>query len=91
LSERFGASRLLGGQCIITATLDERGHAVLLGRTPTLTFGELNGASSKRTDAIATTMQDAGVSAFEDLRSQASERRNPFGRRLMDRPHGDTL
>jgi 2-dehydropantoate 2-reductase len=60
LSERFGASRLLGGQCIITATLDERGHAVLLGRTPTLTFGELSGASSKRTDAIATTMQNAG-------------------------------
>jgi 2-dehydropantoate 2-reductase len=213
LSERFDASRLLGGQCIITATLDERGHAVLLGRTPTLTFGELNGASSKRTDAIATTMQDAGftvqasnavllemwekwvllatfagvtclmrgaigdivaagaagliealleecrhiaasqdqmirpdvlqrirallteagstatasmlrdlergtmteadhvlgdllhrqselalsvaiadrVSTFEDLRSAASERRNPFGRRLIDRPHGDSL
>ena len=60
LSERFGASRLLGGQCIITVTLDERGHVVLLGRTPTLTFGELNGAPSKRMDAIATTMQDAG-------------------------------
>jgi 2-dehydropantoate 2-reductase len=60
LSERFGASRLLGGQCIFTATLDERGHAVLLGPTPTLTFGELSGAPSKRTGAIATTMQDAG-------------------------------
>ena len=60
LSERFGASRLLGGQCVITATLDERGHAVRLGPTATLTFGELNGASSKRTEAIATTMQDAG-------------------------------
>jgi len=60
LSERFGASRLLGGQCVITASLDERGHAVLLGPTATLTFGELNGASSKRTEAIATTMQDAG-------------------------------
>jgi 2-dehydropantoate 2-reductase len=60
LSERFGASRLLGGQCIITASLDEHGHAVLLGRTPTLTFGELNGAASKRTDVIAATMQDAG-------------------------------
>jgi len=33
---------------------------VLLGPTATLTFGELNGASSKRTEAIATTMQDAG-------------------------------
>jgi len=60
LSERFGVSRLLGGQCVITASLDERGHAVLLGPTATLTFGELNGASSKRTEAIATTMQDAG-------------------------------
>jgi 2-dehydropantoate 2-reductase len=60
LSERFGASRLVGGQCVITATLDERGHAVLLGPTATLTFGELNSAPSKRIDAIATTMQDAG-------------------------------
>jgi hypothetical protein len=25
------------------------------------------------------------------LRSQASERRDPFGRRLIDRPHGDIL
>ena len=55
-SKRFGASRLLGGQCVITATLDERGHAVLLGPTQMLTFGELNDAASKRTDAIATTM-----------------------------------
>jgi len=60
LSARFGASRLLGGQCVISATLDERGHAVLLGPTATLTFGELNGVSSKRTEAIATTMQGAG-------------------------------
>lgn len=63
LSERFGASRLLGGQCVITATLDERGHAVLLGPTATLTFGELNSTLSRRTEAIATTMQDAGFAA----------------------------
>jgi len=63
LSARFGASRLLGGQCVISATLDERGHAVLLGPTATLTFGELNGVSSKRTEAIATTMQGAGFAA----------------------------
>ena len=60
LSERFGASRLLGGQCVISARLDERGHAVLLGPMQVLTFGELNGAPSKRTDAIAATMQDVG-------------------------------
>ena len=63
LSERFGASRVLGGQCVISATLDERGHAVLLGPTATLTFGELDGASSKRTEAIAATMRDAGFAA----------------------------
>jgi len=63
LSARFGASRLLGGQCVISATLDERGHAVLLGPTATLTFGELNGVSSKRTEAIATMMQGAGFAA----------------------------
>src|SRR5580704_12953236 len=34
--------------------------AVLLGPTATLTFGELNGTLSRRTEAIATTMQDAG-------------------------------
>jgi 2-dehydropantoate 2-reductase len=50
---------VLGGQCVITATLDERGHAVLLGPTQMLAFGELNGAASKRTEAIATTMQGA--------------------------------
>lgn len=60
LSERFGASRVLGGQCVITATLDERGHAVLLGPSATLTFGELDGTLSGRTEAIATTLQDAG-------------------------------
>jgi 2-dehydropantoate 2-reductase len=37
LSERFGASRVLGSQCLISATLDERGHAVLLGPAATLT------------------------------------------------------
>jgi 2-dehydropantoate 2-reductase len=60
LSERFGPSRLLGGQCVITARLDERGHAVLLGPMQVLTFGELNGVPSKRTDAIAATMQGGG-------------------------------
>lgn len=60
LSERFGASRLLGGQCVISARLDEHGHAVLLGPMQVLTFGELNGALSKRTEAIAATMQGAG-------------------------------
>jgi 2-dehydropantoate 2-reductase len=63
LSERFGASRLVGGLCAIAATLDERGYVVLLGRTPTLAFGEVDGTPSERTDFIATTMQDAGFAA----------------------------
>ncbi len=60
LSERFGPSRLLGGQCVISARLDERGHAALLGPMQVLTFGELNGAPSMRVDAIAATMKNAG-------------------------------
>jgi 2-dehydropantoate 2-reductase len=63
LSERFGASRLLGGLCAIAATLDERGYVVLLGRTPTLAFGEVNCTPSERTNAIVTIMQDAGFAA----------------------------
>ena len=39
LSERFGASRLLGGLCAIAATLDERGYVVLLGRTQRIALG----------------------------------------------------
>src|SRR3954452_22711244 len=44
LSERFGTARVLGGLCVIAATLNGRGHAMLLGPMKVLTFGELEGS-----------------------------------------------
>jgi 2-dehydropantoate 2-reductase len=60
LSECFGAARVLGGLCWITATLDGQGHVKLLGPTTVLTFGELEGGFSHRVSAIAAAMSDAG-------------------------------
>jgi 2-dehydropantoate 2-reductase len=60
LSECFGAGRVLGGLCAISATLNGRGHVMLLGPTTILTFGELEGGYSHRVNAIAAAISDAG-------------------------------
>ena len=60
LSKRFGAERVVGGLCAISARLNENGHVVLLGRTPSVTFGEWDGGRSRRIDAIAATLSDSG-------------------------------
>jgi 2-dehydropantoate 2-reductase len=60
LSERFGAERVLGGLCVIAATLNGRGHAMLLGPMKVLTFGELDGGYSPRVKAIAAAISDSG-------------------------------
>jgi 2-dehydropantoate 2-reductase len=44
LSECFGTARVLGGLGWITATLNGRGHVMLLGPRTAITFGELEGA-----------------------------------------------
>ncbi len=59
LDERFGKARVLGGACVIAATLNEK-HAILhLNESHTLSFGERDGALSTRVEAIASLM--AGV------------------------------
>jgi len=60
LSERFGTARVLGGLGWITATLNDRGHVMLLGPRTAITFGELEGGYSDRVNAIAATISDAG-------------------------------
>ena len=60
LSERFGTARVLGGLGWITATLNGRGHVMLLGPRTTITFGELEGGYSDRVNAIAAAISDAG-------------------------------
>lgn len=63
LDARFGRQRVLGGQCIIAATLDERGTIVHLNDAHSLTFGEREGGMSDRVRAIAEAMAGARFDA----------------------------
>ena len=53
LKERFGDERVLGGQCVISVTLDADGRIAHLNDTHALSFGELDGTASVRANAIA--------------------------------------
>ncbi len=53
LSERFGRDKVLGGYCMISATLDDEGAVLHMGEMHGLTFGELDGSASARVAAIA--------------------------------------
>jgi 2-dehydropantoate 2-reductase len=54
---------LLGGQCIIAATLDERGGVRHLNQSHSLTFGERDGSASERMQRITRELSDAGFDA----------------------------
>jgi 2-dehydropantoate 2-reductase len=62
LDERFGAARVLGGQCLISAKLDDRGSILHLNDSHLLTFGERERNRSPRIDGIAAEM---GKARFE--------------------------
>ena len=62
LDERFGAARILGGQCLISAKLDDRGSILHLNDSHLVTFGEREGSRSPRIDGIAAEM---GKAKFE--------------------------
>jgi 2-dehydropantoate 2-reductase len=59
LAARFGAGAVLGGQCIISATLDGEGRILHLNDMHFLSFGEQNGAKSPRVAAIAAAFSGA--------------------------------
>jgi len=59
LAARFGASAVLGGQCLISATLDAEGQVLHLNDTHFMSFGEQDGSNSPRAKAIATTLSEA--------------------------------
>jgi 2-dehydropantoate 2-reductase len=59
LAARFGAGAVLGGQCVISATLDAEGRILHLNDLHFLSFGEQNGAKSPRTAAIAAAFSGA--------------------------------
>ena len=66
LDKAFGAERVLGGVAYIAATLTARGTIRHLNRVHGIAFGERDGASSRRVEAIArafaTTPVDASAS-----------------------------
>jgi 2-dehydropantoate 2-reductase len=60
LDERFGRPRVLGGLCIIAATLNAQRAVVHLNSAHTVAFGERDGSSSIRIQDIAGLMGGAG-------------------------------
>jgi 2-dehydropantoate 2-reductase len=63
LEARFGAQHVLGGQCVIAATLDGDGAVRHLNQTHGLTFGERDGSASERMQRITRELSDAGFDA----------------------------
>jgi len=52
LAARFGESAVLGGQCVISSTLDDAGRILHLNASDALTYGECDGSLSPRVEAI---------------------------------------
>ncbi|WP_296001854.1 ketopantoate reductase family protein [Rugamonas sp.] len=63
LGARFGAERVLGGLCMISATLAADGTVLHLNDTHALVFGEPAAHASPRTDALLAAMAGAGFDA----------------------------
>lgn len=63
LDQRFGRERVLGGRCMIAATVDEHGAVLHLNRMHTLTFGERDGTETLRMRDISRELADAGFEA----------------------------
>lgn len=60
LDRAFGAGHVLGGQCVISATLDAQGVVQHLNQMHGITFGELDGSQSPRMQQIIRAFADAG-------------------------------
>lgn len=63
LAARFGEERVLGGLCLISATLNDQGDVQHLNDLHGLVFGELNAVASPRLAAIESAMADANFDA----------------------------
>lgn len=59
LDARFGRERVLGGQCVIAATLDAQGTVRHLNQSHSVTFGERDGSRSERVERILSAMSKA--------------------------------
>jgi 2-dehydropantoate 2-reductase len=59
LDRKFGAQRVLGGQCVIAATLNPQREIVQLAPMHSITFGERDGKTSARIEAITAALSGA--------------------------------
>lgn len=60
LEKTFGPQHVLGGQCVISATLDAQGIVQHLNRMHSITVGERDGRASPRMQQITEAFADAG-------------------------------
>jgi 2-dehydropantoate 2-reductase len=67
LDDRFGRAKVLGGQCLIAATLDAERAIVHLSDNHDLTFGERDATQSDRLHAIA---RDMATASFDSHPSE---------------------
>ncbi len=63
LKEKFGASRVLGGQCLIAATLNGAREIEHLNDTHAIFFGALEGGMPAHVRAVAEVIEGAGFDA----------------------------
>jgi 2-dehydropantoate 2-reductase len=63
LVERFGQQAVLGGLCMISATIDEQSRIVQMTPAQDLIYGERSGVISARVTVLDGLMQGAGFSA----------------------------
>lgn len=63
LTARFGSSAVLGGQCVISTTLDADGRILHLNDTHLLSFGDRDNSISARGEAIASAFSNARFEA----------------------------
>lgn len=60
LEARFGADRVLGGQCVISTVLDPEGRILHLNDIHSLSFGARDGSLPEQVEAIGAELSDAG-------------------------------
>ena len=63
LDEKFGRARVIGGYCVIAATLNASREIVQLQPAQSISFGERDGTMSDRIRAIAEVMDKGGFGA----------------------------
>ena len=68
LVTRFGSAAVLGGQCVISTTLDSEGRILHLNDIHGMSFGERDGTVSSRVEAVAAVLSGAN---FESRLSTA--------------------